>query len=174
MGNEMTEEEWLACKEPTEMLSHLGIGQHHGKVQISPKSWASPKKKSEIDNLLRLFACACCRRIWDIITETAAHNAVEIAEDFANGRATAKELKAASIAAAQCTMDDEEILDAGIDLHYSNLAIVAAMQASAKPCNPFLVSQNAAEASETEEEEKAAQCGLLRDVVGNPFLENPS
>lgn len=110
------------------MLSFLGVEQRQGNVQISPKSWASRKKKSEIDNMLRLFACACCRRIWDRITEPAGRNAVETAEAFVEGRTTAKEMKAATIAAARCTMEDEEIIDGGLDLYYANLAIVAAMQ----------------------------------------------
>ena len=94
---------------------------------------------------------------------------MEVAEDFANGRTTAKELKSASTAAAQCTMDEDELIAEGIDAYLGNLATVAAMQAAGKPCNPFLVSQNAAVASETEEEEKAAQCDLLREILGNPF-----
>src|SRR5204863_9318179 len=46
---QMTEAEWLACDDPEEMLEHLGEG-------------TSPRK-------LRLFAVACCRRVWDRLDE---------------------------------------------------------------------------------------------------------
>lgn len=147
------------------MLNHLGVDQFWGMVEIMPNCWAPSRKKNKLDNPLRLFACACCRRIWDRITEEAGRKAVEVAEEFANGRATAKQLNAASVAAGRCTLEDEEILEEGIESYLNNLALVAAMQAACKPFNPLNVALNAAKASENEEAEKAAQCSLLRDFV---------
>jgi hypothetical protein len=174
----VTEAEWLTCNEPAKMLAHLGVDEHWGYVQIIPNGWAPSSKKHKLDHPLRLFACACCRRIWERITEPAGRRAVEIAEEFAHGRATAKQLRQANQAAARCTMEDEEILAAasapgsGLKLYRSNRALLAALQASAKPCNPLFVAQNAAEASDNVEAERAAQCALLRDVIGNPFEAN--
>jgi hypothetical protein len=67
----MTEAEWLACTDPTPMLAFL-----RGKAS---------------DRKLRLFACACCRRIVHLSRFKACRNGVEVAERYADGLATAEE-----------------------------------------------------------------------------------
>ena len=61
----MTEEEWLACTDPTPMLEFYV---------------ATPA----INGKLRLFACACCRRIWSLILDERWRRAVEAAEKYAD------------------------------------------------------------------------------------------
>jgi hypothetical protein len=51
------------------------------------------------DRVLRLFACACCRLVWELIGESGRET-VEIAEQYAHGRATRAELAAARKRAA--------------------------------------------------------------------------
>jgi hypothetical protein len=71
----MTEEEWLACPHP------LGV--------LSPAArQASPRK-------LRLFPCGCCRHRWHLLPGDF-RRAVELSEEFADGRATRKALQAAA------------------------------------------------------------------------------
>jgi hypothetical protein len=72
----MTEADWLTCADPDLMLDYLD-----GKVA---------------DRKLRLFACAVCRRLWHLITLRPCRRAVEVAERFADGLATAEECDAAN------------------------------------------------------------------------------
>ena len=61
----MTEAQWMQSTDLCAMLEALG-----GEVS---------------DSKLRLFACACCRRIWDAIDTDLHRRAVEYAEWFARG-----------------------------------------------------------------------------------------
>ena len=67
----MTEDEWLASDQPARMLRFL-------------RGRASDRQR-------RLFACACCRRIWALLPGVACR-AIEVAERFADGQATTGEL----------------------------------------------------------------------------------
>jgi hypothetical protein len=55
----MTEAEWLAGTEPEKMLAFLRV----------IRAQASERK-------LRLFACACCRRIWRLLSDDRSRKAV--------------------------------------------------------------------------------------------------
>src|SRR4051794_21634947 len=63
----MTEPEWLRCTDPGPMLEFL-----YGR--------AGERK-------LRLFACACCRRVWYLMPDERSRRAVEIMERDADGEA---------------------------------------------------------------------------------------
>lgn len=69
----MTEQEWLARTDWRELFDFI-----EGKVS---------------DRKLRLFAVACCKTAWLLLGEDS-RKAVEIAENFADGLATGKELQA--------------------------------------------------------------------------------
>jgi hypothetical protein len=91
----MTEAEWAACQDPGPMLKVL-----HEK--------ATDRKR-------RLFAVACCRRIWHLLTDQRSRNAVDAAELHADCPGKT-DLAAAEHAAARVTTAiDEAWWQAGVD-----------------------------------------------------------
>src|SRR5215831_8723174 len=84
----MDEDQWLTCSDPQMMLEFL-----RGK--------ASERK-------LRLFACACSRRISQLMDDAVCRTAVLTAERYADGLAQQEELSALS-ATLQATMQSESL-----------------------------------------------------------------
>jgi hypothetical protein len=75
----MTEQDWLTSADPTAMF---------GILQARDTGRGRERK-------LRLFAVACCRRVWHLIADERSKELVETAERFAEGRAAQAELEAA-------------------------------------------------------------------------------
>jgi hypothetical protein len=143
----VTEAQWLKSKEPSAMLSFR------------------PKKGSK--RKLRLFACACVRRVWRQLQDERSRQGIEVAERFADGETQQGELKKA------CA----EALDAGVALpaddpanHCPRFAASAAYCAT-KPSMSAATARVAAHESDvaSKEREASAQARLMRCVFGNPF-----
>src|SRR4051812_26172837 len=81
----MTEAEWLACGDLDRLLTFL-------------------RRKAE-KRKLRLFACACCYRIWSLISGEASRAAVVAAEQFADGQIDDTELELRERAAKRATFE---------------------------------------------------------------------
>jgi hypothetical protein len=71
----MTEQELLGCDKPHPMLIYL-----RGRVS---------------NRKLRLYACACCRRVWGFLQDGRSRRAVDVAEQYADGLTSYRELKSA-------------------------------------------------------------------------------
>src|SRR4051794_27605778 len=81
-GAAMDETTWRTCRSPELLLGFLS-------GRASERKW-------------RLFACACCRRIWDLVWEDEPRAAVEAGEALADGLLDQQTLEQARLAARQC------------------------------------------------------------------------
>jgi hypothetical protein len=147
----MSEDEWLGSADPQAMLSFL-----HDSGKLSERK-------------ARLFAVACCRRIWHLLGERPARGAVEVAERYADGAASPEELEAAALPLRW---------HPGTSLNKSAKNTDAAALWAAWGAwfgwsdLPDAVNRSvgyAARARGTGGGQRAAQAALLRDLWGNPF-----
>jgi hypothetical protein len=161
----MDEGGWLVCDEPQTMLEFLR-GKARGRK-------------------LRLFAGACCRRIWHLLAEGPGRRVVEMAERFADGRTTHEELLSAARAAARVVW---EMADSDFD----NTVTLASCSATSAACHTAvgqaigleMAASGAAYAcvhasdecmparEDTRRKEGQHQAELLRDIFG-PLLFRP-
>jgi hypothetical protein len=159
----MTEAEWLACAGPTPMLDFL-------------RGTASERK-------LRLFACACVRRAWHLLTDTG-RQAVEAAEVYADGMIGKEPLQAVRRAAYEPIADSIAVAEMtwalGTPLSPPESAADAALGAcddmgndSGRSIAPLHAAERAQAALGWTRAESATQAALLRDVLGNPFRRPP-
>jgi hypothetical protein len=137
----MTEAEWLAGTDPAVMLAYLG-------------SAASDRK-------LRLWACACARRVGPLIPHELGHKALAVVERYVDGLAGERELLAVADAFYPCGQYNPTYDHPATRAAHSPLYRETASQAAIYARRCRRQGQRDAEA--------AAQAALLRDVFGNPF-----
>ncbi len=70
----MTEQEWLTSTDPQAMLAYLDEDGNDSRRD----------KRLNLDRKLRLWACACCRSVWHLLTDERSRRAVEVAERYAD------------------------------------------------------------------------------------------
>jgi hypothetical protein len=164
----VTEREWVVCTNPMPMLEFL-----RGKVS---------------DRKLRLFAVACCRRIWHLLSPMWSRAAVKgramvkTAEQYADGKASSKQLRgtrdiAEIVNRTAAGMHDAVALAAeAAHSALANQAFASARQsavASARACTAECY-RDYREVGENDDAagraERRAQAALLRDIFGSlPF-----
>ena len=149
----MTEKLWLAWVDPEAMLDFLRDRAHERK--------------------LRLFAVACCRRVWNALHGPGSRGAVEVAERYADGTADDVELLVARTAA------EREINPEAFDrenpaywVAHSPMTVQVCLYSagwadSLAPDAPWLADSSEHESARAVE--RASQAEILREVFGNPF-----
>jgi hypothetical protein len=155
----MTEAEWLTGGDPEAMLNLLfGAG---------------------LERKLRLFACACVRRVWPSVRDRRCRIALQVAERFVDGQATGEELQVAYHAAVEATRRFGGALHpaefaardaAGIHPYAAARdaargAIHAVHAGTWTPRDPGDYDALIADLVAARQD----QCSILRDLVGNPF-----
>jgi hypothetical protein len=157
----MNESEWLQHAEPRDMLAFLR-GQRR------------PRK-------LRLFACACCRRIWHLLEDERSRDAVIASERYADRLIRREEL----IASRQRAMLGKPLFDYYV-YPAENAAASVARPTISHPWILWLTESalgneavrtrggstaavNLPLREEVREAEARAQRAFLHDLFGNPF-----
>jgi hypothetical protein len=158
----MNEAEWNDCDEPDEMIAFL----HQG----------SERKR-------RLFAVACCRRLWRRLTDERSRNAVEVAERFAEGAASLREAAFAASRSATSWWDAAAVASAVVADPWRT-AGAARSSVARNAADPAYEAGEVAgrTATAAAEEawnaayaaERAAHANLLRCIFGNPFRPPPA
>jgi hypothetical protein len=157
----MTEKEWLVCREPEAMLDVVRFGSS--------------------DRKLRLFALACVSVIADRLNRDESKAAVDVIEQYAEGKASRTDLQEAWVGALTALRDIRD--DASEQRwHYvseyaadavtlaANHQIADTVMGVASLCTNTL-----ATAADLEEQvgviccEHDRQEQLIRDIFGNPF-----
>jgi hypothetical protein len=153
----MNQTEWNTCRDPHSMLL----------------AFADDPFRAD----LRLFGCACCRRVWVHLTDERLRQGVEMRERYERGLATEQELTRAEEDARSARRDvrtsygrgnmDEYApgsargwaAGAASNATYGNYRAAWELAARARAC------AEAADWQKSYEAEKAAQCDLLRSMV---------
>jgi hypothetical protein len=169
-GRTMTEDEFHRCPDPQAMLDFLrGTGR------------AGERR-------CRLFACACVRRVWHLLTNGRSRRAVEVAERFADRMATPEELSAAVADGRNGVSDPAGAAfaawaAAGGVLAFTTVAAAAAWAAreaaeaaagiphTPTDADPWALTHpdEFAGREAAWQAERSRQAALLRCLVGNPF-----
>jgi hypothetical protein len=163
----MTEAEWLASDDGQEMRQCLRKQFNAARRKIGRRK-------------LRLFACACCRQVWDAMTDERSRAAVEFAERLADGGADTVRLNSLRNDAAAAASEAgfcQESNDYDWEAPGSRAASAASGAVSKQPLE--CVGSHWAIRRHLEPGDEAAYrewraghrevAGLFRDIFGNPF-----
>jgi hypothetical protein len=147
----MKEESWISCTDPNAMMEFLRRRASHRK--------------------LRLFACACCRRIRSLLRVKKSHQVLEACEQYADGKISRKEMEK--------IRETWYILDPPI-FFAGTWHMVLAQASKTSPSLRYywrcanLTASHARLLNHYSNKENRKQAALLRDIFGNPFRPEPT
>jgi hypothetical protein len=142
----MDRQQWLECTDARPMLAFLG-----GRVS---------KRR------LRLFACACFRRVWDELTEEDSRRAVEFVERYADGEIQQEDVAAVRTAAYNAASDARGCTAV-------NAAFGVAL-ATEDDVDRILQAVEDAARADFSPDARRVQAELFREIVGDPFIPTPT
>lgn len=149
----MTESQWLSSSDPAAMMEV--VRKDRQRVKSGP-GWDNYYFAS--DRKLRLFAVACCRQVWHLLTDERSRRAVEVAERYADGKAEDSERHTAARGAEEAwSLDESNVVSATAaavcwrDIA-GNIPGIVARMAHGGFGIPLI-----------------SQAALLREIVGNPW-----
>lgn len=181
----MCEEEWLECRNPDALFDFLCGKMRRGwpRRSILPPFAVSERK-------LRLYTCACCRRISGILDDERSQQAIVAAERYADWTADPAALEAAHTAAVAVVDEILRVpanpvgtaqLDGGLrarawacraatEVSLADRKFIQAVESVVQAATYIAVHDPA---WSTEAASAAIREWLLRDIFGNPFQALP-
>jgi hypothetical protein len=147
----VTEAEWLSCTDPERLLELL-----RGKVS---------------ERKLRLFACACCRVVWNSLPPSG-QRAVEVAERFADGAADALEMTAVRTEVLRDSRRAAGAASSALEAAHwacNNRPAESVLAACRAAANAAVADVPYTEIEMAHRTRLADQAALLRHIVGNPL-----
>jgi hypothetical protein len=153
----MTEEEWLACEDPWQLI---------------PFAAARTARK------LLLFEVACCRRVWHLMDDARHRNVVEAAERLCDGHLTEAEFEETmrpiiglwrDLPPASVSPWEPYHFLTGATRHLGSTGVDAASYSARAVTCAAHPKVGVGRSVEPNSEEVQAQVNLLRDIFGNPF-----
>lgn len=137
----MTEQEWQTSTKLAVMLDYISRG-------CDPTGLTAPIRPVS-DRKLRLFACACCRQVWHLLTDERSRRAVEVAERFADSVVTEQECFEARTAAFAAVGGFGSVEFLAIHTHDPQILTTISAYKRHVP--------------------STVQADLLREILGNPW-----
>ncbi|HEX4608486.1 MAG TPA: Imm51 family immunity protein [Urbifossiella sp.] len=152
----LTHADWLAASDPYPLLDLL---------RARTRCRTDPRR-------LHLFAAACCREAWHLLTDERSRRGIEVAERYADGLASDAELSAAHAAAYAVALPQRKdpFKDAGWAVSFATMPDSAGCVYDKVA---WALAKEVSKKKEVREAHRAAtharQADLVRDLFGNPF-----
>jgi hypothetical protein len=152
-GEPMTEQEWKDCTDPARMLIAIRPGPEQVGLVIPGRVGEVAFRAS--DRKLRLFACACCRQVWHLLTDERSRRAVVVAEKLADdGWRYTDDVRAADVDADRADVESGPFLTLAWAAHATLITDAASTARVAIESSTVAI---------------ADQTTLLRHIIGSPF-----